>query len=176
MPSNPDCPCKVCDIKTNLEQNSSADDGKLLPPALKHWKKVAHHLLVLLLGHGFRHHLVNFIHELGAVVDHFVHRAFLKELAVGITILAVIEIDAAVRIKAAILIASQRHAAALAELGQLAGKQMLRQNRVTSIISRETGRICVRNEIPGRRAVCAFVPAPISGNQFLCQEVGDFAF
>ena len=74
------------------------------PPAFKHREETAHHIFVLFLGHWFRHHLVHFVHELGAVVNHLFHGAHLQELASLKTVLAIVEIDAAVGVAAAVFI------------------------------------------------------------------------
>ena len=57
------------------------------------------------------------------MLNHLVHRAVLQELAVLVTVLAVIKVRAPVSIRAAILILSERHATTLAELRKLAWQQ-----------------------------------------------------
>ena len=110
------------------------------PPAFKHREEAAHHL----------HH--SLVHKLGAVVYHFLHCAFLQELAALKTVLTVVEVDAAVGIAAAVFILSKRHAAALAELGKLTGGQMLLLGREACFVDFKGLRLGIGHEVAGRRA------------------------
>ena len=51
--------------------------------------------------------------------NHFVHRNVLQKLAILVAVLAVVEVGTAIRIRSAVLILSERHAATLTELWEL---------------------------------------------------------
>ena len=69
---------------------------------------------VFFAGDGFRQVFVHLVHELGAELDHLVHRAVLGKRSVLVAIDAIIFILASVGISAEDFIA-ERHAAALTE-------------------------------------------------------------
>ncbi len=69
---------------------------------------------VFLLSNRLRQPFVHFVHKLGAVLDHFIHRAVLQKLPVLVAVHAVILILRAVGIGAEDFIC-ERHSAALAK-------------------------------------------------------------
>jgi hypothetical protein len=86
-----------------------------LAPALEVREILPHLPYVLFARDGLGETLVHLVHELGAMLDHFVHRAILKELPVLVAIQAIILILAAVSIGPEELLC-KRHSATLTKL------------------------------------------------------------
>ena len=99
--------------------------GGLAPP-LELRQEVGEHLPVRLGGEGLGHLLVYLVEELGAVVNHLFEGEVLQELAVAVAVLAVVVVDLSVGIVGAVGVCGEGHAAALAELGELAGLEVFR--------------------------------------------------
>ena len=73
---------------------------------------MSHHLFRLFYGHIFPGPFVYLIGELGAVLNHLLHRHVLRELTIHVTIVAVIIITATIGICSFVIIC-KRHTAAL---------------------------------------------------------------
>lgn len=73
---------------------------------------LAHYLFVFVLGHGLWHVLVHFVHELSAMLYHFVHGAVLHEISICKAELAVVFVLAVVCICTEEFVC-ERHSAAL---------------------------------------------------------------
>ena len=77
-------------------------------------EELPHHLFSLFYGQILPRLLVNFIRELGTVVNHLFHSDILQELPVLVAIHAVILAQRAIDI-CAFVVVSQRHTATLTE-------------------------------------------------------------
>ena len=93
-----------------------------------------------------------------------------QNLAISITILAVAEINAAVSIRAAILVLGEWHAATLTELRQLAWLQGFLFLGEGGFVSFKTFWVLVGHEISFGWAISALAIAPLARNQFLGEE------
>ena len=92
-------------------------------------------------------------------------------MAIGVTVFAVIIVNAAVCVCTAILLTCKRHTATLAELRQLPGLESLDLSRERSFIRLKPGGISIGHKVTCRRAVSALSPTPITRNEFLSKEI-----
>ena len=105
------------------------------------------------------------------MLNHLVHGVFLQELPILVAVLAVVEVCAAVSIRAAILDTGQRHTATLTKLRQLSWLECFSLLREGGFVSLECFRILVCHEIALGRAISSLTIAPIARYQFLSEEV-----
>ena len=110
------------------------------------------------------------------MLDHLVHGAVLEESALFVAVLAVVVVDGAIGIGPAIFLVGEGHAAALAELGQLARGEVLFLPGEGGLVGFEGLRLVIGYEITLGRAVGGLgdaVGLEPSGDELLRQEVGD---
>ena len=143
-------------------------------PSLQHREEPPHHLFIFLLGYGFGHLLVELVHELGTVFDHFLHGEVLQELAVMVAVRAIFKIGAAVGIGPAVFNLRHRHPATLAELGELPFLEFFFLSGESGLVCREFLRFLISDEVSSGRAICRFSATQPSGDEFLRKEIGDF--
>ena len=105
------------------------------------------------------------------MLDHFFHREVLQELAISVTIFAIVKIYASVCIMAAILVFGQRHSATLAELRKLTREKMLFLRRECSLILRKGFRFFIGDKIAFWRTVGPLPVSPEPRYKLLSQEV-----
>ena len=110
------------------------------------------------------------------MLNHLVHRAVLQELAILVTVLAVIKVRAPVSIRAAIFILSERHATTLAELRKLAWQQGFLLTGECGLVGLKGfgvligDKIALGRTISGLDDAVAFQPAR---DEFLSEEIRD---